>query len=463
MVSLFRSAVIICVSVFGVLTLNGCKQSELANLGLTVDLSKPGDMGMGAVNGRMHAFTSDSIEFSEKFRHLSHGEEGSISENGVFIVEGLSSSPEESAKIANNFGLTEVTDRKDPDSLDCSRLSEPIAARWRAGAPNIRFYKSMNKPEALQLKSGRHFDHAFYFYDSDAKNGKLELSYGTAADVRAAEAAFDKYMTPKAPPADLLARATKGDAQSQFELGKFFQKNNPMNRGIPYSSVDWYKKAATQNHAQAQFELGSIYLERFVPHDQEEGMKWLKLAAQAGNASAMGRLGERQLHSSNDADRLAGQELLKKSASAGNVRSLLSLAYASKDTNAAINLLLQATAINSPESKEAIPLLVQKLQSVGRSEEALHYMRIGADGGNTGLQIELSNVMDSKGDYQESVKYARMACNAMPSCTQMFGPPIGSKEMEQAQRLEKDNDLKQAASLYRQAFALNSKAWSNSF
>lgn len=428
------------------------------------DLSKPGAMGdMMAVNGRMHAFTTDLVEVREKYRHLVHGEEGGISENGVFIVESLSSSPEESTKIASNFELAEVTNRNDSDTLNCSRMTELIAARWRAGDPNIRFYKSKNKPDPLKLKSGRRFDHAFYFYDTAAKRGRLELSYGTAAEVRAAETALEVYMTPKKPPAETLARATAGNAGAQFELAKFFQKNNKMNRGVPYSSVDWYQKAALQNHREAQFELGTIYLQNFVPSEQVEGMKWLTAAARAGHASAQSKLASYLLNSPNKADQLTGQEMLTKSAGTGNSRALLSLAYASKNTNEAIDLLKKAYATDPSESKDAIPLLVQKLQSVGRSEEAVHYLQVGADNGDNNLRIELSVFMDRQGNYKEAVKYSKLACESMTPHIELFGPNVGQPEMDKAKRLEQANDLKQAASLYREAFSLNAQACSQSF
>ncbi|MBY0550332.1 MAG: sel1 repeat family protein [Candidatus Obscuribacterales bacterium] len=357
-------------------TLTGCGLSDLSKLGATgsiFDMSKPAVMGdTMSVNAHMQAYVSDSIEVNEKLRLLTHGLEGGLSENGVFSVERLSCSPDESEKIANKLGLIEVKNRNDPDSLNCSRLSELVAAKWRSAAASVQFYKSMNKPEALKLKSGRRFDHAFYFYDEDTKHGRLELSYGTVPEVRAAEMALEEYMTPKKPPAETLARATAGDAQAQYELGKFFQGNNSLNRSIPYSSISWYKKAAQQNHSEAQYELGSIFLSRLVPGEPEEGVKWLTASAQAGNPSAKTMLGAYQTNSNSSAERAAGRELLAESARAGNSRAIYSLALVTEDNNQAINLLKKVVAKDPAMGKSALPSLVQKLRRAGRSEEAMH-------------------------------------------------------------------------------------------
>jgi TPR repeat protein len=58
--------------------------------------------------------------------------------------------------------------------------------------------------------------------------------------------------------ADIRAKAEKGDAQSQFELGNTFYFGNLRAAKDKGEAVKWYRKAAEQNDAQAQYNLGSL-------------------------------------------------------------------------------------------------------------------------------------------------------------------------------------------------------------
>src|ERR1035441_3024310 len=59
--------------------------------------------------------------------------------------------------------------------------------------------------------------------------------------------------------ADIRAKADKGDAQSQVELGNTFYSGNLGAAKDEAEAVKWFRKAAEQNHAEAQNWLGFCY------------------------------------------------------------------------------------------------------------------------------------------------------------------------------------------------------------
>lgn len=56
---------------------------------------------------------------------------------------------------------------------------------------------------------------------------------------------------------NIRAKAEKGDAEAQYELGKRCFKGEGTIRDV-VEAVGWYRKAAEQNHASAQFNLGIL-------------------------------------------------------------------------------------------------------------------------------------------------------------------------------------------------------------
>jgi TPR repeat protein len=130
--------------------------------------------------------------------------------------------------------------------------------------------------------------------------------------------------------AQLRAEAEKGDAQSQFEMGKTFSLgkfgvatnymeavkwirkaaeqnyvNAQYNLGVCYhdglglttnyvEAVAWFRKAAEQNQAEAQFNLGVCYRNgQGVAKDDMEAVKWYRRAAEQNHARAQFNLGRR--------------------------------------------------------------------------------------------------------------------------------------------------------------------------
>src|ERR1035438_399048 len=92
--------------------------------------------------------------------------------------------------------------------------------------------------------------------------------------------------------ADVRAKAEKGDAQSQYELGSAFAKGSLGVAKDEAEAVKWYRKAAEQNHAQAQANLGICYAKgRGVAKGEAEAVKWYRKAADQNYAFAQNSLG----------------------------------------------------------------------------------------------------------------------------------------------------------------------------
>ena len=89
----------------------------------------------------------------------------------------------------------------------------------------------------------------------------------------------------------LQASAERGDAPSQFKLGRAYEYGD----GVPKSNelaVKWYRRAADQGNSNAETTLGVMYrLGLGVSRDKEEAVRWYQKAAKQGNAQAMFNLG----------------------------------------------------------------------------------------------------------------------------------------------------------------------------
>jgi uncharacterized protein len=91
--------------------------------------------------------------------------------------------------------------------------------------------------------------------------------------------------------AELRAKAEKGGAAAQYELGLSYGR--AQNSG---EAIKWFRKAADQGYAPAQNLIGVDYeVGLFVPQDYTEAFKWLSKSAAQGNA--IGEVGLGYLYS----------------------------------------------------------------------------------------------------------------------------------------------------------------------
>ena len=92
--------------------------------------------------------------------------------------------------------------------------------------------------------------------------------------------------------ADVRAKAEKGDAQSQYELGAAFVTGSLGVAKDEAEAVEWFRKAAKHNNTQAQNLLGTCYYNgEGVAKDDVEAVKWYRKAAEQNDAAAQYNLG----------------------------------------------------------------------------------------------------------------------------------------------------------------------------
>jgi TPR repeat protein len=93
--------------------------------------------------------------------------------------------------------------------------------------------------------------------------------------------------------AAIRAKAERGDAQSQYDLGTAFDEGSFGVAKDEVEAVKWYRKAAEQHFAAAQFNLGNCYYEGHgVAKDYMEAVRWYRKAAGQNFAGAQSNLGQ---------------------------------------------------------------------------------------------------------------------------------------------------------------------------
>ncbi len=104
--------------------------------------------------------------------------------------------------------------------------------------------------------------------------------------------------------ADIRFKAEKGDAESQFDLGRALYRGDYGVAEDYAEAVKWYRKAAEQNKAKAQFNLGLCYAKgEGVAKDYVEGQKLTRdfkaaLGAPAGSESSSAAIAQTRPESS---------------------------------------------------------------------------------------------------------------------------------------------------------------------
>lgn len=87
------------------------------------------------------------------------------------------------------------------------------------------------------------------------------------------------------------AKAKRGDAAAQYEIGRLYAKGQGVWQNYP-EAAKWYRRAAEQGHAEAQLSLGILYEEGTgVPLDLSKATYWYRKAAEQGDMRAQMRAG----------------------------------------------------------------------------------------------------------------------------------------------------------------------------
>ncbi len=122
--------------------------------------------------------------------------------------------------------------------------------------------------------------------------------------------------------------AARGDAQSQYALGRFLQQ-----QGRAGEAVSWYERACEFGNQYAQYRLGKIcLLGDGVPKDIERAVRLLSDSANQGNQYAQYVLGKLYLQGKEEVqDQRAAEYWLTQSAAQGNSYAQFLLDHRQRD------------------------------------------------------------------------------------------------------------------------------------
>jgi hypothetical protein len=124
------------------------------------------------------------------------------------------------------------------------------------------------------------------------------------------------------PQVNLQKKAAQGDAEAQFQLGKYYQKQ----------AHDWHTRAAEQGHAGALVKLGDLYASGIgmgeeIEIDGEKAAQLYRTAAEQGDAEGQLRLAELyETGQGVEENRAEAIKWTKKAAQQGFVEAQLKLA-----------------------------------------------------------------------------------------------------------------------------------------
>jgi hypothetical protein len=194
------------------------------------------------------------------------------------------------------------------------------------------------------------------------------------------------------------ARAERGEADAQSELGRMFFTGH----GVPRNSaeaVKWLRKAADQGYAKAQTQLGFMYfIGDGVPKDGAEAARWYRKAADQGNADGQSLLGE--MYATGNGVPKNSVEAVKwyhNAADQGNAgaQSNLGLMYANgegvpKDSAEAVRWLRKAADQGDANAQNNLGLMFAKGSGVPEdSAQAASWFHKAANDGYADAQSNL--------------------------------------------------------------------------
>ena len=123
------------------------------------------------------------------------------------------------------------------------------------------------------------------------KARRLIFTLLLASSVAVVQLAAQQTKADQKPIEEVKAKAEAGDAESQVELGRRYDKGEGVVKDHA-EAAKWYRKAAEQNYAKAQYNLGVCYEQgKGVAKDPVEKAKWLRQAAEQNYATAQYNLG----------------------------------------------------------------------------------------------------------------------------------------------------------------------------
>jgi len=189
--------------------------------------------------------------------------------------------------------------------------------------------------------------------------------------------------------AEIRAKAEKGDAQAQFELGYAFSFGNLAVAKDEVEAVKWYRKAAEQNLAQAQYNLGVSYANGLgVAKDEAQAVSWYRKAADQNLAQAQFNLGLRYANGQGVAkDEAEAVKWYRKAAEQNDAQAQFNLGFCyangngmAKDEAEAVEWYRKAAEQNDAQAQNNLGACYAKGQGVPQDEaEAVKWYRKAAE------------------------------------------------------------------------------------
>jgi TPR repeat protein len=101
------------------------------------------------------------------------------------------------------------------------------------------------------------------------KASRLIFTLLLASSVAVVQLAGQQTKADQKPIEEVKAKAEAGDAKSQVELGRRYDKGEGVMKDHA-EAAKWYLKAAEQNYAVAQYNLGVCYEQGVAKNEREE-------------------------------------------------------------------------------------------------------------------------------------------------------------------------------------------------
>ncbi|MBK8223248.1 MAG: sel1 repeat family protein [Candidatus Obscuribacter sp.] len=368
--------------------------------------------------------------------HISNNPVYEIGEFGSFICTMDKSGVAQTVKDLQLQAVTELT----PEERALTELVPTLQKRYANPAETVKVYRGTD------LKSDKMpFD--FVLLYNDEANQDCSFLLGYHPPIAGSTAPPKRESAVVAVPEKLLARATTGDAEAQFQAGELYARQETPAQDK--TAAQWYEKAANQGHSEAQYNLGKLYLSGRLGKDKKEDARhWLEKARDQGNKLARLTI-EQQIISGNfQGDREA---LLKEKANTASDQSKVDLAeyYMKKaDYNKAMIWYKQAADKGDLTSTLALAKLHEKRGEFTEAKKL--YQTAAGYGSYTGLII-CGDLCLKEHQYQQAAEYFRKAVLAdKSSLGTSRSRMLPETECLKVDAIRKKGELEKAATLYRQ-------------
>lgn len=326
-----------------------------------------------------------------------------------------------------------------PEERALTELVPTLQKRYASPGETVKIYRGTNfKNDKMP------FDFVLLYNDEASHDCSFLLGYHPP--LSGSTTAIEQAGSEVAVPEKLLARATAGDADAQFQAGELYEKEETP--AHDRTAAKWYEKAGRQGHSEAQYNLGKLYLSgRLGKAKKEEARYWLERARDQGNKLARLTIEQQIITGNFQGDR---EGLLKEKANTSNDQSKVDLAeyYMKKaDYKKAMIWYKQAADKGDLTSTLALAKLHEKRGELNEAKKL--YQTAAGYGSYSGL-LNYGDYCMKENQHQQAAEYFRKAVLADK---RTFGTSR-SKTLPETECLKVDaiykrGEFEKAAGLYR--------------